>query len=385
MKSLTSFFAVILISLGLFFPRSASAIFFQSGDNLTFDATQKFDDTVFVSAQTLTINSVINGDLYCAGRNVIINAKVNGDVFCAAQNLQIGGEVTGSLRAAAQTLQITAKTSQHLLLAGQTIDFQPTATATDLISAGSLVQISGTVSRDLVVAAEKFNLQSVVGRHLLATTANLQATNLASVKGNADLFLKPEATANFPDSVVKGQLNRHLLPSDSPKTNHPKTESTPNPVAWFLKRLVSILSFLLVGALLLRLNRSHTLNVVNQLTAHPFASFFLGLTLLLMTPLVFFLSLISVIGIPLAFLLLLLFFVGLLLSSLYTSFSFTRCLIARFNLQDYDHPVYYLVFGVPLFWLIFSIPIFGGFIAFISLCLGLGAFTLGFTAQASSQ
>ncbi len=372
-KIITLFFTLVFLQI----PISAHAVTFRSGDQLTLPQDQTIDETVFVAAETLTVNSPINGDLYCAGRDVVINANIAGDIICAAETIKISGKFGGNLRVAARTIDTDALVQSSSSLLAQNLILRPTAQiGGDFVAGASTMDLGGSFARDIAVASSNLTFSGQAGRHAVVASKIANFANSSKIGGNLDLYSEAESTITLPENVVAGTTNRHQVDTSTTTKNDVAKAST---AAWFTSRLVSVISFLLVGFVLLYFTKTQALSSASILRLHPFSSFFLGFAVLIFTPIIFIMALISVIGIPLAFILLFLYIIGMIIANVISAITFGRLLITKAFTNTRFHTDYYaLIFGVLVLWLVFSIPGFGWILSFVSFCLGLGAFTRSF-------
>ncbi|HEX8923147.1 MAG TPA: polymer-forming cytoskeletal protein [Patescibacteria group bacterium] len=351
-----------------------SAVSFQSGDKLTLGSDKKINETVFVSANDLTINSEINGDLFCAGRNVVVNAPIHGDVICFAQNLRISGVVDGSVRSAAQTLDIGGTINRSLTAAAQTLTLHNPTVNGDAALGGQLLDLTAVFNRDLAAAGNEIKFNGLLNGSAKLSGQKITFSDSAKVLGNLDYYYESGSVLNFKDSQVKGNINKYSISSSAPA---PAPVSTP--ADWFTGRLLGALSFLLLGLAAIYFSSSRTLSVVSEIVTRPVISFFVGLAVLFLTPVFFVILLISVIGIPLAFVILLLFIIGLILALVYASISLGQFIVLRFNLPtSWQTLPAYLLLGTLILWILMGIPFIGFLALMISFCIGLGSFFLTF-------
>lgn len=354
-----------------------SAVSFQSGDKLTLGSDKKINETVFVSANDLTINSEINGDLFCAGRNVVVNAPIHGDVICFAQNLRISGVVDGSVRSAAQTLDIGGTINRSLTAAAQTLTLHNPTVNGDAALGGQLLDLTAVFNRDLAAAGNEIKFNGLLNGSAKLSGQKITFSDSAKVLGNLDYYYESGSVLNFKDSQVKGNINKYSISSSAPA---PAPVSTP--ADWFTGRLLGALSFLLLGLAAIYFSSSRTLSVVSEIVTRPVISFFVGLAVLFLTPVFFVILLISVIGIPLAFVILLLFIIGLILALVYASISLGQFIVLRFNLPtSWQTLPAYLLLGTLILWILMGIPFIGFLALMISFCIGLGSFFLTFLSR----
>jgi hypothetical protein len=74
----------------------AAAADFRGGDTILIGSDEVVDDDLSISAQNVTVNGTVNGNLFVVGNQVDINGAVNGSVFIAGELLRLNGPVAGS-------------------------------------------------------------------------------------------------------------------------------------------------------------------------------------------------------------------------------------------------------------------------------------------------
>ncbi len=376
MKKIT---LVFLLALSFFFlPSSVQAVSFQSSEDLTLPQDKTFDETLVVAAKTLVVNSPINGDLYCAGQDVLINTTVAGDVICAAENIKVSGTIGGNLRLLARVIDSDAVVHSSSSLFAQTLTLKSnTQIGGDFIAAASTADLSGFFARDVAVAAKDLVYSAQTTRNATLATENLSAASSSSITGDLYLFTYTDSKVTLPESVVKGTVNRHQTEA-STETDSSSSVKKITTTAWLSKQLVSALSALLLGVVLLYFTSYRNSAVLSVMKARPVASFFIGFAVLFLLPFFFFITLITIIGLQVAFLALFAYIIALMLSSVYSALYFGKLLAIKAFPATKLNNYHYLAIGVLVFWLVFAIPVLGGFVKFFTLCFGLGSYFLSF-------
>lgn len=181
-----------------------------TGDNVTIDYI--VDGNLFVCADTVTINSQIGGDAFIMAKNLIVNdeAYIFNNLFVMANSVEIKGVVYDAY-ALANTLTIS----------------------------------KGYVYRDLKANCDTLNVNGTVGRNAFVNCSSLNFNTVENsngvIYGNLEYSSKNEAS--IPEGSVNGTVN-YKNNSDSSK------QSVRSIVAEYILSLGSFIAFVLIVWLL---------------------------------------------------------------------------------------------------------------------------------------
>src|SRR3989338_1283996 len=120
-KKIRPFFLTGLFLISIFFVLATQtfAVEVKNGEVINLASNEAVTESLVITGQSLTVDSNINGDLFCAGQNVIVRGNVNGDILCLAQDLKVQGSVSGSIRAVAQDVEIFQQVTKNLTVFAQ--------------------------------------------------------------------------------------------------------------------------------------------------------------------------------------------------------------------------------------------------------------------------
>jgi len=324
MKQILYILTLVIFAL-TFLSSPVSAFYIQGSENISLPAEKKFNETVIVCGNTITIDSTINGDLICAGQNITINGAVTGDIICVGQNLKITGPVGGDIR-----------------MAGQTLDFSKTAIVKgDFLTASQTLNLSSTVGRDVFVAAGSINIDPAV-----------------KIAGNFDYFVRENSETKINPDIVKGKTTKHLLPQTTvPEREVRQVKQTVSATG----KIISAFSFLTVGLFLIFVFKSSL-----KIDRLSIKTILLGFAVIFLTPILVFILLMTLIGIPLAFIISLLYILGFFVTIPLAAISVGQLISTNRYLS--------LLVGVALVTVIGLLPTFGWFFGLIFLCQGFGVY-----------
>lgn len=384
MKKLTQLFAwcipaFLFVSLAL---SPASAFFAQSGESLVIPKEKKIDEAAFLAGSSLTINSDINGDLFCAGADIIINGSVKGDIVCAGQSIKINGNVDGNIRAAAQNIEIAGTVSKNVSVVAQGLSLGSKSNIKgDIFFGVQNVNLGGTMGRDLAGAGESINITGSLLRNATITGSNISVLETAKVGGNLDYYVEKTAITSIGDKSIKGTVMRHDIETPS------RPEMKKDDMVRFAregmvyKTIYGILSFAIIGLVLVYFDRKNTEKRIAQITQKPFVTGLIGFAVLITAPIAFFIVMITVVGMPLAMVALFVYIVAMIIASLYPSAILGKLLLEKVFKKMNTNLFIQMILGVTLLGLVSIIPVAGWIVAFAAFCMGLGAFLVSLAPE----
>ena len=181
-----------------------------TGDNVTIDYI--VDGNLFVCADTVTINSQIGGDAFIMAKNLIVNdeAYIFNNLFVMANSVEIKGVVY------------------------------------DAYALANILTISkGYVYRDLKANCDTLNVNGTVGRNAFVNCSSLNFNTVENsngvIYGNLDYSSKNEAS--IPEDSVNGTVNYK-------QTTDSSNKSVRTIVADYILSLGSFIAFVLIVWLL---------------------------------------------------------------------------------------------------------------------------------------
>lgn len=145
-----------------------------SGDNVTVDYI--IDGNLFVMADTVTINSQIGGDAFIIAKHVIVDEKgyIFNNLFIIAESVDIKGVV-----------------------------FDTYGIAKDFTISG------GYVYRDLKLISENLNINGTIGRNAFVNCESIKFNTDGNKKGSilGNLDYKSKSEINFENGLINGKIN----------------------------------------------------------------------------------------------------------------------------------------------------------------------------------
>lgn len=162
------------------------------------DSFKKSD--IYLVGDNVTIDYVIDGNLFVCANSVTINSQIGGDAFIVANSITVEeqGYIYSNLFAASEDLNIKG-------------------VVYDVYSFANTVNISGYIYRDIKIGCSDLTISGVVGRNAFVdcNMINFTETNSESSeetiesKGsiNGDLNYSAKNEISIPEGVVSGKTN----------------------------------------------------------------------------------------------------------------------------------------------------------------------------------
>jgi len=374
--------SIIPAFLFIFLSISPSYAFFvQTGENLIIPKEKRVDEAAFISGSFLTINADINGDLYCAGRDIVINGNIKGDIACLSQSLTINGSVDGDVRVAGQTVIINGQVTRNLTAISQTLNLGSNSQIKgDIFFGVQTVELNGIMGRDLAGAGETITITGSLLRNATVTSNNLSIVESGKVGGNLDYYMETTGNANLDKKNIKGNLVRHDIQTQD-KDEMKKDMARVSREGMVYKTIYGIISFALLGLVLVYFDRKNTERRIASIVNKPFITGLIGFAVLITAPAAFIIVMITLIGVPLAMVALFVYIIAMIIASLYPSAIYGKLVLEKIFQKKNSNLYGQILLGVILLGLVSCIPIIGWMIAFASLCLGLGAFLVSLAPE----
>ena len=306
----------------------------------------------FAAGNNVNLSGTVNGDAYLAGGNITIDGTVNGDLLAAGGNITITGKVTGSARVAGGQILFSGNVGRNLSAAGGNITLTENA-----ILAGNLVSAGGTLI-----------IENTVGKNVNAAIGNLILGSKAKVTKDLTYWSNNSAQTQQ-GAVVLGKTQQNMLTNANFKTPNPGEVTHRLAQASLFFRVMSFISYLLIGLLLLRFLPGLTSNMAETIKAHLGESLGIGFVIFILTPFLFILLLITVVGLPAAFIYLLFFLLLSYLSIIFVSVALGQKILGR---RGSSYPS--LLVGLLIYEILaFLFSIIGWLISLVFVMMGLGA------------
>jgi cytoskeletal protein CcmA (bactofilin family) len=301
------------------------------------DENETFEGTLDATAGAVVIAGTVDGDVSATAGSVLVTetGRVTGDLNATAGSVLIEGTVDGSATVASAALELREGSSVGGLDAGV-----------------ADARIAGSIGGDAAVDA-----------------ATLAVTPTATVDGSLT-YRSEDATVADGATITDGATRDDDLEVASPGGFGGGDADLPTIPSW-VGAVYSVLSSLLLGAILLLAAPNFGRRVAEVGTTQPLRSGGIGLLTLIGTPIALLILLVTIVGIPISLVGALVFGAVVFAATVYGAFVLGTWLL---SLGDYRNRWGALVAGVVAVAVVRQLPVIGGLARFVVLLLGLGAF-----------
>jgi cytoskeletal protein CcmA (bactofilin family) len=373
MKKLTKLILITIFLLGVLFIKSPTALAqtnFRNEENITLNKDDVVNDNYFAAGQYVNLDGIVNGDAYLAGSNITVNGTVNGDVFAAGGSINIKGKVLGNIRSTGGQINISGEVGKNVLtLGGQIILNNNSKVAGSLTAAGGNIEINTPINKSIQVAAGTLTIANIINGNVTYAGERLVLANNAVIKGDLTYYSDNDVVINS-GSAITGQVTKHLIPQNVQPRN---TNTTRHAVSAFFGfwSLISFISALVLGLLLIRLFPNLFLSINKSINEKFLNNLGVGLLTVILTPAIMLVLIITVMGIPLAFILLMIFILFLYIAKLFTALYIGRLITLKLT-NSQSLVIAYLI-GLIIYYFIGIIPLFGWLLQTIFNLAAIGA------------
>lgn len=372
MKSKITILAVLFFVLVL--PASIFAQNnFQSGDIVTLSKEQVVNADYFGSGKSVVLDGTVEGDAYVAGGDITVNGGVKGDLLVAGGNVTVIGPVDGNIRALGGNINIMGTVGKNVSLLGGSITVSPNAQVMgSIVVAGGNINVLGKVDKAAVIAGGQVNIGGQIGGDITAGVGNLILA--ASSQVNGDILYWSENKANISkDSNVSGTVSQRIPPQKIQKVfekNNVMPQKLGDGFIAFFK-IISFLSSLIIGLLLLSLIPKFTTRVAHTASKNWLKSLGIGILMTAATPFILMILFVTMLGAPVA-----MFWLTFILFDMWMAKIFISVTIgmyaAKVFKQSWNSHITFSV-GLVIYFVAGMIPILGLLVGFFATFIGLGA------------
>ena len=241
-------------------------------------------------------------DNFYAGQDLKLNKEYSSTVFAAGNNVKATGKVDGISFIAGNDVSVENE-RDYLFVGGNIINVKKVTTK-DAFLAGSNINVEESKIRDLYAAGERVNINSeITGK---AYVGGNEVTINSTIKGDANISADViilgenaniEGKLIYPETAKISKDNNAKITKE--KKYKVKEESTKEKAMnMFVDFLTSVCSILLVGLLLLSLNKKafDRIDKEEKSAASIFKTALLGFAVLVLVPILSIVLISSTIG-----------------------------------------------------------------------------------------
>lgn len=360
---------IIIFFSSLLLAGLVSAQNIKSGESTVLPSGETVNNDYFASGGMAIVSGTVNGDTYLMGGNITVDGEINGDLLIIGGNADIRGRVTGDIRVVGGQVTVAGEVGRNLSAVGGSVSVTDRARIRgNLVAASGSLDVFGPVDRDVIISGGQATLGSGIGGNVNSTVGRLVLTSGARVSGNLNY------TSGTPAQIQSGAVVSGTVTQQTPPGRPTPGILGALAAASIAFKIISFISYLIVGLLLLRFFPNFTREKAATLFKRPLISLLIGFIALILIPVVIFLLMFTVIGIPIALIALAIYLIALYLSIIVTSLALGW---KAFDLIGQKRTGgWALLLGLVIYEILTIVPILGGFVTFFALLFGLGALLL---------
>lgn len=309
---------------------------------------------IYLTGDNITIDYVVDGNLFVFANTVTINSQIGGDAFIFANSVTVGeqGYIFSNL--------FTVST-----------DVNVQGVVYDLYALSRNVNITGYVYRDIRVSSDTLNLFGTVGRNAYVSCSNMnfsqnsdgqEDTTVLNGMINGNLEYSSQNEITIPDGTVTGEV----------KYNEQKTTSNVSIQSYLIS-----LGTIVATAILIWLIGSwlapkfvKRMDIINKKSILP--SIGLGIIAPIILAIVSVILLLIRITSPFGLLLLAILFILIGISTSISIISINNLICNKLKINKTIGNFGMLIVTAIVLWLIGLIPYIGGIFGIVIVILGIG-------------
>lgn len=361
---------LILLTLAFFFRSGALAQTSPKfGEDITVGQDEVIEGPYLNAGNNVTISGTVNGDAYVAGGVVTIDGTINGDLLVGGGVVTIKGHVSDDIRVGGGMVTIDGKVGKNVTAIGGTITFGSDADVDgNVVIGGGTIAHLGNIDGQALIYSGEVTLAGRVGKDVNTTAEKVTVAKTAILDGNLAYTSDKEASVSA-QAKITGTVQRTAV-------GKALTQIAPRAPRGFLKarfgiNLLSYLSMLLLGWVILKIAPRQATAVSKLIGEQPWRSLGLGFLALVLTPVAVIILMISIIGIPLAVILGGIYILMISLSSLFTGLFVGQKVFDLAKLKENSYAM--MAVGLLLLQLILALPVVGFFVRILSVFAAVGA------------
>lgn len=312
---------------------------------------------VYLTGDDITIDYIVDGNLFVIANSVTINAQIGGDAFICANTVNIGeeGYILSNLFTLAKDINIKG-------------------VVYDLYTLSQNTNIDGYIYRDIKASTGSLNIAGMIGRNAFVNCSNINfSDNSTSSDGSTitskgriagDLNYSSENEFNISNENVQGTINYT-------KTIANKA-SNKNISDYIMSAISFIITVILIALICKWLAPKFSKECNTLLTKNTWGTLAYGI----LTPIILVVAFIAllVLNITSSFALLLipLFILLLLLGTSIFVIAFNNIICEKFKFEKTTQHYASLAVSALVLWIIKLIPVVGSLVAFVASLFGIG-------------
>lgn len=302
--------------------------------------------TAAASAKTVTggdLDIDSNTSITAMGGQITVQ-QVNGDLTAFGGNIDVEGPVTGHVS----------------VFGGNVVMNSSVGNGAEVASGNFILDSGGDISEELRVSS---------GRAVINGSADSAKISARDILLGSSGEISGDLTYDSDSFTNRGQVNGSIIRGEIDQGSY----NTPELPVEGLFTTTSFIFRLLIGLALIAVAPGFARKTADNFWHRTVPSGFMGLTALIVTPVIMVFLVLTVLGIPLAFLTGLILATAVFLATIYGPYAFAKDLIMT---EESERDYTAMALGTVLWLILGFIPVAGGLIKALLMVLGLGALLL---------
>jgi hypothetical protein len=362
-------FAAFLV-LFFLFPVAAFAKSGEAQKIVVLPQDEVIERDYYAAGEIVEISGTVIGDVYAAGGQVLVDGVIEGDLLVAGGSVIITGEVTQDVRAAGGQISISGSIGRNATLASGNIDLTDAASVGgNMLVLGGNVNIGAPVGGDIKAGVGALTIMNSVSGDVDAAVGSFRLSSDASIDGDISYTSEEDITVSE-SATVSGTVNKH----DVPEINTPKMDEEFKSFiagANMFAFLMSIITSLVVGFLMIKFLPNYTKNAASIVTEKFLASLAVGFLGLIVTPIIIVILFATIVGIPLSLLLLGVFVIYLYIVRIFAMVAIGTKVSSWLRLKTNNYLLFTI--GLAVYYILSLVPIIGWLAKLVVLIASFGA------------
>lgn len=369
MDKLFAFLMAFFISGVIAVPSDVLAKNDDASTNIVLQKNQTINKDYFAAGDSVTLSGTVNGDAYIAGGNILVEGDINGDLLAAGGTITMRGKVRDNVRVLGGQIIISGDVGRNVTTLGGSVTIADAATINGSLAAGTgNLSLFAPIGKEANFAAGQATIGNTINGDVQAGVGQLMLTPSAKIFGSLTYWSEQKAQIDS-NAQVSGKTIHNLPPQEMRQDPAKDTAAATGFFTFFT--LVSFISTLILGLLLVKFLPVYTKQTANALLQKPFLTLGVGFLSVIIVPIFAIFLLITVLGIPLGLILLVSFFIMVYLAKLFVGVALGTKILQLLNKKA--SLSFAFMIGLIAYYVLTLIPLLGFIFWMIAGLMGLGA------------
>lgn len=324
----------------------------ESVDNTTLQEDNYKKSDVYLTGDNITIDYIVDGNLFVCANTVTINSQIGGDAFILAKNLIINEQ--------AYVFSNLFTISESIEIKGVVYDVYALAK--------NLTLSNGYIYRDIKTSCDTLTINGTIGRNAFVNCASMNFNSEESANGviYGNLNYTSKSEISIPENIVSGSVNY------TPTKLSPE-KSVPNIISDYILDLGCFVVFVIIIWLIcLWIAPKFLENTYSYVGKKSLKILGYGLLTLIVIPIACIILVLLELTSSISLLLLALYIIAIVLSKSLFTITANNYLCSKLKINKNSGIFGMLIVSGIIIWVLTQIPYVGAFISFMITVLGLG-------------